>query len=244
MENKDRDLTYENVIQLDDAKTASRNFIANVFMWMFLALGISAFFAYLFANDLSLMRLLINTETSGLSALGMVVVFSPLAFVMIMNFGFNRISFPVLVALFIAYSSLMGISLSFIFLAYTAGSIAALFLVAALVFGVMAVAGYITHQDLTSFGSLMMMGLVGIILASVVNMFIHSAQLDMIISYVGVAVFVGLTAYKVQMLKQIGSGLEYGDATGKKLALIGAMSLYITFINLFLSLLRIFGRRR
>lgn len=244
METKDRDYTYENVIQLDDAATSSRHFIANVFLWMFLALGISAFFAYLFANDLSLMKTLINAEGNGLSGLGMLAVFSPLAFVIVMNFGFNRISYPVLVALFIAYSSLMGISLSFIFLAYTAGSIGALFLVAAVVFGVMAVAGYITHQDLTSFGSLMMMGLVGIIAASLLNFFVHSEQLSIIISYVGVAVFVGLTAYKVQMLRRIGAGLEYGDASSKKLALMGAMSLYITFINLFLSLLRIFGRRR
>jgi FtsH-binding integral membrane protein len=188
--------------------------------------------------------MLVDFNTGRSTPMGTIVMFAPLAFILIMSFGINRISFPVLTVLFIVFAALMGISLSFIFLAFTATSIAVVFITAAAVFGVMAVAGYITHQDLTSFGSLMMMGLVGIIIASLVNMFIASAELDKVISYVGVAVFVGLTAYKVQMLKRIGAGLEYGNASSKKLAVMGALSLYMTFINLFLSLLRIFGRRR
>jgi FtsH-binding integral membrane protein len=118
------------------------------------------------------------------------------------------------------------------------------FITTSVVFGIMAIAGYTTQTDLTKFGSLMMMGLIGIIIASVFNMFMHSSQLEYIISYVGIAVFVGLTAYDVQKLKRIGAGLEYGDATAKKMALMGGLTLYLDFINLFLMILRLFGRRR
>jgi uncharacterized protein len=243
MEDNKFNYQYENVIQLEEAG-ASRKFMANVFMWMFVALGISGVFAYLFATNTGLLSLLIDFTTGKLTTFGIVTIFAPLAFVLVMNFGLNRIAYPVLVLLFIAYASVTGISLSFILLAYTTGSVLGVFVTAALVFAVMAVAGYTTQTDLTKFGALMVMGLVGIIIASVVNLFIVSDEVSKIISYVGVAVFVGLTAYKVQMLKRIGTGVELGQAEGKKLALMGAMSLYITFINLFLSLLRIFGRRR
>lgn len=243
MDNSSFDYRYQNVVQLDDAVNIKK-FMSGVFAWMFLALGISAFFAYYFANDPILLSYLVDYQGHKLSTLGMVVIFSPLAFVLIMNFGLHKISFPVLSILYILYSAIMGISLSFILLAYTSASVIGVFLTAAAVFGVMAVAGYVTHQDLTSFGSLLMMGLVGIIIASVVNMFVASAALDKIITYVGVAVFVGLTAYKVQELKRIGSSIEYASENGRKMALIGAMSLYITFVNLFLQLLRLFGRRK
>ena len=146
--------------------------------------------------------------------------------------------------LFIAYAALLGISLSFILLIYTASSVLSMFVTASALFGVMAVAGYTTHQDLTRFGSLLMMALVGVIIAFVVNKFMHVEGLNMIINYVGVAVFIGLTAYNVQQQKRISQGLEYGDATAKKLALMGALSLYLNFVNMFLFLLRIFGRRR
>jgi len=161
-----------------------------------------------------------------------------------MSFGINKIAYPVLLILFIAFAALMGISLSFIFLVYTSALITNVFLITSLVFGVMAVAGYTTNQDLTKFGSLMIMGLFGIIIASVVNMFMHSAQMDYIISYIGVAVFVGLTAYDVQKLKRIGEGIELGTASAGKMAIMGALTLYLDFINLFLMLLRVFGGRR
>jgi FtsH-binding integral membrane protein len=146
--------------------------------------------------------------------------------------------------MFIAFSALMGISLSYIFYAYSVGTISSVFITTAVVFGVMAVGGYITHQDLTKFGSIMIMLLIGIIIASVLKFFLHSSGLDLIISYVGVAVFVGLTAYDVQKLKRIGAGLEYGDATASKMAIMGALTLYLDFINLFLMLLRVFGGNR
>lgn len=243
MENNNPNYVYDNVIQIDDA-AASRKFIANVFLWMFIALGVSAFCAYYFAATPSLIHLLINEEARGLSGLGWIVMLSPLAFVMLMSYGLNRLSYPVLALLFVAYASLTGISLSFILLIYTTSSVLSVFVSSSLLFGVMAIAGYTTNQDLTKFGSLMMMGVVGIIIATLVNLFLHSSGLDMAIAYVGVAVFIGLTAYDTQKLKRIGAGLEYGDANSKKYALMGGLTLYLDFINLFIMLLRVFGRRR
>ena len=243
MENQNPDYTYQNVVQIEDADQ-SRKFIAGVFSWMFVALGISSIAAYLFANTPALMQLLFDQATGQATILFYVAMFSPLAFVLIMSFGVNRISYLGLSLLYIAYSVATGISLSFILLVYTSSSVSGVFITSSVVFGIMAVAGYTTKTDLTKFGSLMMMLLVGIIVASIVNWFLHSSGLSMLISYIGVAVFVGLTAYDVQKLKRIGAGLEYGDASAKKMALMGGLTLYLDFVNLFLFLLRIFGRRR
>ncbi len=243
MENNNPNYVYENVTQINDTDT-SRKFLANVFLWMFVALGLSAFCAYYFANDPALFAMLRDPLTGGNTGLGTAVMFAPFAFILVISFGFNRLSYGVLLLLFIAFAAVMGTSLSYILLAYQVGSVLGVFITTSLLFAVMAIAGYTTHQDLTKFGSLMMMGLVGIIIASLVNMFMHSSGLDMIISYVGVAVFVGLTAYDVQKLKRIGAGLEYGDATANKMAIMGALTLYLDFVNLFLMLLRVFGRRR
>ena len=243
MENQNPDYTYQNVVQIEDADQ-SRKFIAGVFSWMFVALGISSIAAYLFANSPALLQLLFDASTRQPTILFYVAMFSPFAFVLIMSFGVNRISYLGLSLLYIAYSAATGISLSFILLIYTASSVSGVFLTSAVVFGIMAVAGYTTKTDLTKFGALMVMLLIGIIVASLINMFLHSSGLEMIISYIGVAVFVGLTAYDVQKLKRIGAGLEYGDASAKKMALMGGLTLYLDFVNLFLFLLRIFGRRR
>jgi FtsH-binding integral membrane protein len=243
MENNDYNYQYENVVQLDDS-ASSRKFIANVFMWMFVALGISALCAYLFASDMSLLSQLIDVNTGRRTGLGTLVMFAPLIFVMVMSFGLNKLSAPVLTLLFLLFAVLMGSSLSFILLVYATSSVLGVFITASAVFGIMAVAGYTTNQDLTKFGSLMIMGLIGMIIASVVNMFIQSPGMSKAISYIGVAVFVGLTAYDVQKLKRIGAGLEYGAADTKKMAIMGALTLYLDFINLFLSLLRIFGSRK
>lgn len=243
MENKVTDYSYQNVIQLDDT-TASRKFIAKVFAWMFVALGISSAFAWVFANTPSLIGALINPATGGQSGLGFLVMLSPLAFVLVMSFGFNRLSYAALAVIYVLYAAVMGISLSYILLIYTSQSIFGVFITASLLFGVMALAGYFTNTDLTKFGSLMIMLLIGIIIASVVNLFLHSTGLYMLISYIGVAVFVGLTAYDVQKLKRIGAGIEYGEAPAAKMALMGGLNLYLDFVNLFIYLLRIFGRRR
>ncbi|GAB3919307.1 Bax inhibitor-1/YccA family protein [Mucilaginibacter boryungensis] len=244
MEIKDNNYTYDSVVQLDDEQTLSRKFLANVFLWMFAALAISTFCAYEFANNPDLRAYLFNPQTDGLSGLGLLAMFSPLAFVLLISFGFNRISYPVLAILFVVYAATLGISLSGILLIYTAASVFNVFLTATVLFGVMAIAGYTTKTDLTQLGSLLFIALIGLIIASVINMFLHSAQFDYVLSFFGVAIFTGLTAYDVQKLKRIGAGIEYGDADGKKLALMGALSLYLDFVNLFLFLLRIFGRRK
>ena len=225
-------------------QTVSKTFMSGVFAWMGIALGISALTAWVFGNDMSYMSYLINMESGGLSALGYVVMFAPIGFVLLMSFGFNRLSSTALTALFLVYAVIMGMSLSFIFLAYTMGSIVGVFFSSAAMFGVMALMGYTTNTDLTKMGSILMMALIGIIIASLINMFLKSDGMSYIISIVSVIIFTGLTAYDVQKLKNIGAGLEYGTEATAKLSIIGALTLYLDFINLFLALLRLFGNRR
>lgn len=228
----------------EETSALSKTFMSSVFSWMFAALAVTSVVAYYFGNSMELISMLINPEVGGLTILGYVVMFSPFAFILIMTFGMNRISYPILLFLFILFSAVMGMSLSFIFLAYTASSIFSTFIAASAMFGVMSVVGYTTKTDLTKFGSIMMMGLVGIVIASLINMFMHSGTMDYIISFVGVLVFTGLTAYDVQKLKNIGAGVELGTAAAGKLVIMGALNLYMDFINLFLMLLRLFGDRK
>ncbi|MGI4021791.1 MAG: Bax inhibitor-1/YccA family protein [Janthinobacterium lividum] len=246
METRKNEYDFKNTIQLDGSEDTTRKFMANVFMWMFVALAISAVAAYLFSHDQSLFELLRSPETGRNTTLGIIVMFAPLAFILIMSFGINKISQPVLTFLFLAFAAVMGVSLSYIFLIYTSALITTVFLTTSLVFGMMAVAGYTTHTDLSKFGSIMIMALMGIFIASIINFWLKSEQMQYIISYIGVAVFVGLTAYDVQRIKRIGQGLEYGDASAGKMAIMGAMTLYLDFINLFVMLLQVFGggRRR
>lgn len=243
MENRSTNYVYDNVIQIDEADS-SRKYLAKVFTWMFAALGVSALVAFEFATNLSLLNLIINPVTGGFTALGYVAVFAPLAFSLVINFGFNRISYTAMVVIFMAYAVSIGVSLSIFGLIYTAGSIFGVFLSASAVFGVMAIAGYKTSTDLSKFGSIMWMVFIGAFIASWVNFFIGSSQLDYILSFVFIAVLVGLTSYYMQMLKRIGAGMEFGSQESKKLVIIGAFVLYTTFINLFMSMLRIFGSRR
>ena len=218
-------------------------FISSVFSWMGAGLGITAVVAYMFGTDLSYFSLLVN-ETGGMTGLGYIVMFAPLVFVLLMSFAFNKLSSTALLGLYLLYSVVMGMSLSFIFWAYTMSSVFQVFAITAGMFGVMALVGYTTNTDLTKFGSIMMMALIGIIIASLVNMFMRSGALDYMISIIGVLVFTGLTAYDVQKLKRIGAGVEYGTEAAGKLAIMGALTLYLDFINLFLMLLRLFGNRK
>jgi FtsH-binding integral membrane protein len=225
-----------------EAKSLAKNFISNVFAWMGIALALTAFTAYYFASSPELIGLLI-TET-GMTILGWIVMLSPIGFVLAMSLGFQRFSVGTLTLLFGIYAILMGASLSFILLIYTAASIFQTFAVTAGMFGIMAVIGYTTKTDLTKFGSIMMMGVIGIVIASLVNMFMKSQTFDYIISFVGVLIFTGLTAYDVQTLKKIGTGIEYGAESTRKLVILGALRLYLDFINLFLFLLRFLGDRK
>jgi FtsH-binding integral membrane protein len=230
-----------------EAKQISKSYFANVFAFMFLALGISAVVAYLFAANTQWLQPL-SDGSGGFSILGYIVLFAPLGLVLLMNLGFRKLSAPVLMLLFILYSAVTGVTLSFVLLTFTASSVFACFVSAAAMFGVMAVMGYRTKHDLTSFGRIMTMGLIGLVIASLVNMFLKNDTMDYIISFVGVMVFTGLTAYDVQKIKRIGEGLdENGQVIPgevKKLSIIGALTLYLDFINLFLMLLRLFGSRR
>jgi len=223
-------------------QTMAKSFMANVFMLMSFALVVSGLVAYLFSSNDALLHTLITP--TGLSPLGYIVVFAPLAFTLVMQLGFNKMSALTLGALFAILAVVMGMSLSFIFLIYTSSSIFVCFFSAAGMFGVMAVMGYTTNKDLTTFGNIMYMGVIGIVIASVINFFMHSEQMSYIIGVIGTLVFTGITAYYVQKIKAMGEGLDMQDPTAAKLAIWGALMLYITFINLFLSLLRVFGGRR
>jgi len=244
MESNNPNYTYDSVVQLDDSATASRKYLAKVFAWMFAALGISAFCALEFYLTPSLMALIVDPVTHGFTGLGYVAVFAPVVFSLVATFGYTRVSYPVMVVLFIAYAGTIGVSLSVLGLEYTGASIFSMFLTSALLFGIMSVAGYTTNTDLTKMGSILWMIFMGAFVAGLVNFFIGSSQFQYILSFVFVAVLIGLTAYYIQMLKRIGAGIEYGSAESKKLVIIGAFVLYTTFINLFMSMMRLFGRRR
>lgn len=220
--------------------STSKSFVANVFSYMALALVISGTMAWWFGTTDLIHYLLSETGPTGL---GWAIMFAPLAFILAMNFGFNRMSLPVLVAVFLGFAAVMGMSLSYIFIVYSLGVIAKVFFITSALFVTMAVIGYTTKTDLTKLGSILFMALIGLVIAMLVNYFMQSARMDYIISCVGVLIFTGLIAFDTQKIKRIGAGVEYGTATAGKLAIMGATSLYLDFINLFLFLLRIFGRR-
>ena len=223
--------------------TLAKSFMANVFLWMTVAMAVTAVTAFWFAATPSLLGSLVSFETGRMSMLGWIVTLAPLGFVLLMSFGYQKLSPAILTLLFLGFSILMGMSLSFVLLIYTAASVYKTFAIAAGMFGIMAVTGYTTKTDLTKFGSFMMMGLIGIVIAMVVNMFLRSSTLEYIISIIGVLVFTGLTAYDVQKLKRIGT-TEMDQANTRKMSIMGALTLYLDFINLFLFLLRFLGDRR
>lgn len=248
LENNNRNSFQAGISNTVNSQAIVKSFLSNVFTYMAGALAITGVLAYWFSSSDTLMSYLVNvdyaTQTESPNLLGWIVTIAPLAFVLIMSLSFNRLSSLSLLLLFVAYSAVMGISMSFIFLTYTSASIASTFFVTAGTFSVMAALGYTTKQDLTKFGSILMMALIGIIIAMVVNFFMQSGIMSLIINCLGVLIFTGLTAYDVQKLKRIGSGVEYGTESANKLAIMGALNLYLDFVNLFLFLLRLFGDRR
>ena len=177
------------------------------------------------------------------SALMWVVMLAPLAIVFYMSFGINKMGFAKAQTLFWVYAGLMGLSLSSILLVYTGASIARVFFITAATFGAMSIYGYTTKRDLTKLGSFLMMGLIGIIIASLVNIFMKSSMMYFVISVLGVLIFVGLTAYDTQKIKNMYVASDSGELMGKK-AVMGALTLYLDFINLMIMLLRLFGQRR
>ena len=172
-----------------------------------------------------------------------VVALAPLGVVMYMSFGIRNMSASRAQTMFWVFAFLMGLSLSTIFLTYTQASIARVFFITATTFGAMSIYGYTTKRDLTAMGSFLFMGLIGIIIASIVNIFMQSSMMYFVISILGVLIFVGLTAYDTQKIKNMYMAYDSGEVSAKK-AIMGALTLYLDFINLFIMLLRLFGARR
>jgi len=176
------------------------------------------------------------------SGLSLVVMLAPFAFILALSFGINKMSAATAQAVFWAFAAVMGLSLSSIFLAYTGESVARVFFITAGAFAGLSLYGYTTKKDLSGFGSFLIMGLIGIVIASLVNIFLQSSAMQWMISVVGVLVFAGLTAYDTQRIKLMYSELDDSEVYGKK-AIMGALSLYLDFINMFLMLLHLFGNR-
>ncbi|WP_163336901.1 Bax inhibitor-1/YccA family protein [Desulfopila sp. IMCC35008] len=226
-----------NQVTLDQARQeASSIFLAKVFNWMAVGLGLTGVVAYLTAAT-GITYALVQ------SPLFYVLIFGELGLVIYLSARVQKLQASTATALFVAYAALNGITMSIIFLRYTSTSIAGTFFITAGMFGAMALYGLITKRDLSGFGSFLMMGLVGIIIAMIVNFFLASSVLHMAISAIGVFIFTGLTAFDVQRIKQIGEAgiLEQGGDVVKKGAIMGALTLYLDFINLFWMLLQFFG---
>lgn len=209
-----------------------------VYVWMTLALVITGFTAYAVATSPGLLMAIVGNR---FVLLGLIV--AELALVVGISGAINRLSLAVATLMFVLYSVINGATLSVVFLAFTMSSITSVFFITAGTFATMALVGYTTKKDLTSMGRMLFMALIGLVIATVVNMFMRSSGLDMILNYVGVLVFVGLTAYDTQKIKeQLMMADNMGEAA-QKVALVGALTLYLDFINLFLYLLRILGKR-
>ena len=209
-----------------------------VYVWMTLALVITGFTAYGVATSPGVLQLIFGNQ---ILFWGMII--AELALVIGVSAAINRLSLTTATLMFILYSVINGALFSSIFLIYTASSIATVFFITAGTFGVMVLIGYTTKTDLTSIGKYLFMALIGLIIATLVNMFIKSEGFTYILSYIGVLIFVGLTAYDSQKIKQMLLQAPDAGEGAQKLALLGALTLYLDFINLFIYLLRIFGRR-
>lgn len=229
-----------------------RSYMLRVYNWMASGLLLTGIVAYLIANTPELQALFYQRVMTPRGAvvqptiLAYVAMFAPLAFVLVLSFGINRMSKGTAQALFWAFAAVMGASLSHIFLTFTGTSIASTFFIVAAMFAGISLYGYTTKADLSRMGSFMMMGLIGIIIASVVNMFIGSSALQFAISIIGVVVFVGLTAWDTQRIKSDYATFAYAQGTDEagKRSVMDALGLYLNFINLFMIMLQFMGVRQ
>lgn len=222
------------------SESAYAKLMRNVYLWMALALVVTGMSAYYVAHSPAIQQVIFSNQ---IVFWGLII--GELALVFALNAMINRISFTTAGLMFVGYSLMNGVLLSSIFVVYTDESIASVFLITAGTFGAMAVVGSFIKKDLSAVGRIFIMALIGIIIATVVNMFLRSDGLTMILNYLGVLIFVGLTAYDAQKIKMMlqAHGTSVNEST-MKIALLGSLSLYLDFINLFLYLLRIFGARR
>lgn len=217
-----------------------QTYMAQVYGWMTCGLLLTAFVAWFAANTPAIMMFVFSSK---ITFFGLII--AQLGLVFVLSGMVHKLSPGMATTLFMLYSALTGLTLSSIFIAYTYASIASTFVVTGGMFGAMSVYGYTTKRDLSRFGSLLFMALIGIVLASLVNLWLKSTPLMWAITYIGVLVFVGLTAYDTQKLKNIGEQIDVSDSgTLRKYSIMGALTLYLDFINLFLMLLRILGNRR
>ncbi|SDZ96034.1 hypothetical protein SAMN05660420_00881 [Desulfuromusa kysingii] len=219
--------------------TITNTFFRKVYLWMTAGLAVTALASFMMLSSAAAQQMIFGNRVVFYG-----LIFAELGLVIAMSAAINRISAATATLMFLGYSALNGITFAAIFLIYTNSSIASAFLVTAGTFGAMSLYGYATKRDLTGLGSFMFMGLVGIIIASVVNIFLQSEMIYWVTSYIGVLVFVGLTAYDTQKIKLIGQAGFANEQERHKAAILGALRLYLDFINLFLMLLRIMGNRR
>lgn len=233
------EIEYQNQF-VQSVSTAYRTLIGKVYLWMTLALAATGLTSLYVASNPGLVQAIFMSR----GAFWLLII-AELALVFILSARLMKMSFATAGIMFAVYSVLNGVTMSFIFIAYTQSSIATAFFVTAGMFATMSFVGFTTKKDLSSFGSFFMMALIGLIIATVVNIFLHNSVLYWIITYVGVLLFVGLTAYDTQRIKHLIS--QYGDEVNdntQKLALMGSLMLYLDFINLFLYILRLFGSNR
>ena len=215
-----------------------RAYMLGVYNYMAAGLAVSGIIAWFVSSSPAML-----SAIYGNTALTWIVMLAPLAFILALSFGIQKMKASTVQALYWAFAITMGISLSSIFVVYTSASIARVFFITAATFGAMSLYGYTTKRDLTGWGSFLFMGLIGIIIASVVNFFLASAAMDFAISVIGVLIFVGLTAYDTQKIRNEYSEFDSSEVATKK-SVFGALRLYLDFINLMLMLLRLFGQRR
>ena len=222
-----------------------RSYMLRVYNYMTIGLVLTGLTAYVVSSTPALLQLFYAQNALGQiqpTMLAYVAMFSPLAFILVLSFGINRMRASTAQLVFWLFAGVMGLSMSHIFLTFTGTSITRVFFITATTFAAMSLYGYTTKRDLTGMGQFLMMGLIGIIIAMVVNLFLKSSGLSYIISIIGVLVFVGLTAYDTQKIKEMYSELDGSEVAGKK-AIMGALRLYLDFINLFMMLLHLFGNR-
>jgi hypothetical protein len=218
-----------------ESAVAFNNYLAGIFAWMFAGLALSGVIGWLISISQDSVKAIFYNPVAFF-----VLIIAQLGLVLYLSARITKLSANAARALFMGYAASVGVTLSVIFLAYSSTSITRVFFITASMFLVMAAIGYVTKIDLSKFGAILLMGLIGIIVASVVNIFLNSNSLQLIISYIGVVIFLGLTAYDIQKIKKIYS--TFGEAGN--IAILGALSLYLDFLNLFLFLLRIFGAGR
>lgn len=234
----DRFPRSDSIVQ--QTRSGLQTYMAQVYGWMTVGLLLTAFIAWYAAGSAAITELL---YTNRYFFFGLII--AQLAVVFVLSGLIHKLSAGLSTTLFMLYSALTGLTLSSIFIVYTGSSIASTFVITGGMFGAMSLYGYTTKRDLSGFGSMLFMGLIGIVLASLVNLWLKSEALMWAVTYIGVVIFVGLTAYDTQKLKNIGEQIDVRDSSNlRKYSILGALTLYLDFINLFLMLLRILGNRR